>query len=578
MTKTTVNSLAVNPSAVNALELPLERFLHWEKVRAGEVYLTQPFPDGRVVDYRWAEVGDQVRRMASYLLSLELPPASHIAILGKNSAHWIMADLAIWMAGHVSVPVYPTMSGETVRYVLEHSESCLLIIGKMDGVSDNWHGIEPCLPSTLPLLTLPMAPRFDLPQWDDLIATHEPLQTPQFAAPEALATIIYTSGSTGQPKGVMHSQLSAAGACAAMNNTFGLNEHDRMISYLPLAHAAERAAVELNSMYSGFQVYFSDSLATFAEDLRRARPTFFFSVPRLWTKFHQAVEAKLPDEKLKRLLRIPVVARLIRKKILTQLGLNHTRIAVTGSAPLPPSLVAWYRNLGLEMLDGYGMTENFAASHFSRVGKVRIGYVGSTVFGADARISDQPDNAGELEVKSPAQMLGYYKQPQQTAAIMTADGYMKTGDRGEIDAQQRLKITGRVKELFKTSKGKYVAPAPIENRLGSHAALDAICVTGNGFAQPLAFATLSIEWQEKMVDAAARSSLTVELAALLASVNTELEHHERLDCLVLMAAPWTVENGFLTPTLKIRRNIIEDHYLPGAPSWLAHKQPVVWAN
>ena len=558
--------------------LPLERFLHWEKAQADKVYLTQPFPDGRVVDYTWAQVGDQARRMASHLLSLDLPPASHIAILGKNSAHWLMADLAIWMAGHVSVPIYPTMSGDTVRHVLEHSESCLLFLGKLDGVSDNWNGIREHLPTSLPQIALPMAPVSDIAQWDDLIASQAPLADLRLAAPDALATIIYTSGSTGMPKGVMHSQLSAAGACAAMLDTFGLTPDDRMISYLPLAHAAERAAVELHSLCNGFHVYFSDSLATFAEDLRRARPTFFFSVPRLWTKFHQAVEAKLPDRKLKRLLRIPLVASLVRKKILKQLGLDHCRIAVTGSAPLPPELVAWYRNLGLEMLDGYGMTENFAASHFSRVGQVRIGYVGSSVLGVSARISTHPDNVGELEVKSPAQMLGYYKAADDTASILTADGYLKTGDRGEMDAQQRLKITGRVKELFKTSKGKYVAPAPIENLLGRHVALDAICVTGSGFAQPIALATLAPEVRARLGENGFKTALARELGELLVSVNAELEHHEQLDCLVLVQDDWSVENGLLTPTLKIRRNRIEDSYLLAAPTWLDHRQPVVWAN
>lgn len=561
-------------SIEDRLVYPLERFLHWEAAQPDKVYMTQPYPDGRVEDYTWAQVGDQVRRMAAHLLSLELPPRSHIAILGKNSAHWIMADLAIWMAGHVSVPVYPTMSGETAAYVLEHSESCLLMLGKMDGVTDNWGGIEPCLPNHLPIISLPLSPLDDVPQWQTLIQQHEPLQTPQFAPPEELATIIYTSGSTGQPKGVMHNQESAAGVCAATMDCFGLTPDDRMISYLPLSHAAERAAVELHSLFNGFQVYFSNGLDTFAEDLRRARPTFFFSVPRLWTKFHQAVEAKLPDHKLKKLLKIPLLNRLIRKKILTQLGLNHCRIAVTGSAPLSPHLVAWYRNLGLEMLDGYGMTENFAASHFSRVGQVRLGYVGSPVKGVVARIN--PDN-GELEVKSPAQMMGYYKMPDKTAEDVTADGFLKTGDRGDIDEKGRLKLTGRVKELFKTAKGKYVAPAPIESKLSEQVALDAICVAGSGLPQPIALATVSPELAGQLGDKAFVAALTQELEQHLQAVNSTLEHHEQLDCLVLVAEPWTIENGFLTPTLKIRRNVIEAHYMNNADHWIAKKQRVVWA-
>lgn len=557
------------------LSYPLERFLHWEKTQPNKVYMTQPFPDGKVVDYTWAEVGDQVRRMAAYLVSLDLPKKSHIALLGKNSAHWIMADIAIWMAGHVSVPVYPTMSGESAGYVIEHSDAIMLMLGKMDGVTDNWNGIEPHLPKDLTIVSLPMSPRNDTPHWDDIIKQHEPLEALRLLAPEELATIIYTSGSTGQPKGVMHNQVSAARACEAMFDCFGLTPDDRMISYLPLSHAAERAAVQLHSMYNGFHVYFSDSLDTFAEDLRRARPTFFFSVPRLWTKFHQAVAAKMPDEKLTKLLKVPLLNRVVRKKILTQLGLNHCRIAVTGSAPLSPHLVAWYRSLGLEMLDGYGMTENFAASHFSRVGQVRLGYVGSPVKGVVARINPETE---ELEVKSPAQMMGYYKMPEQTAAEVTADGFMKTGDRGEIDAHGRLKLTGRVKELFKTAKGKYVAPAPVENKLSEHVALDAICVAGTGLPQPIALATISPELLPRLQDEGYVEQLTGELAEFLQETNATLDEHERLDCLVIVAEEWTVENEFLTPTLKIRRNVIEDKYMANAEEWLAQRQPVIWAQ
>ncbi len=552
--------------------IPLERFLHWEAAQAKTVYFTQPFPDGSVVEYTWAEVGDQARRMASYLLSLDLPAGSHIALLGKNSAHWIMADLAIWMAGHVSVPLYPTLNAETTQYVLEHSGACLLFIGKMDGVSDGWNSMHPAIPDSLPQITLPMAPRNDLPTWDSIIADNQPLQQVKLPTPDTLATIIYTSGSTGMPKGVMHSHGSMAAACAAMHDTFAMNPQDRMLSYLPLAHAAERAIVEINSFNCGFQVFFSNSLETFAVDLRRARPTVFFSVPRLWTKFYQGVSAKMPEKKLARLLMIPLLSRVIRKKILTQLGLQDARVTVTGSAPLPPNIIQWFRQLGLEMLDGYGMSENFAASHFSRPGKVRIGYVGSPVLGVQARIADN----GELEVKSAAQMLGYYKLPEKTQEEMTADGYFKTGDRGEIDAQGRLKITGRVKDLFKTSKGKYVAPVPIEQLLGRHSSLEAVCVVGSGQAQPLALVMLAPDAQSSLQDATAKMDLEIALKDLLDSVNQELDPHEKLDCVVVVREPWTMDNGFLTPTMKIRRNVIEDRYMDKAEAWVARKQPVIW--
>lgn len=552
--------------------LPLDRFLHWEAVQGHEIYMTQPFPNGRVVDYTWAEVGDQARRMAAHLLALGLPAGSSIALLGRNSAHWIMADLAIWMAGHVSVPLYSTLNADTTKYILEHSDAKLLFLGKMDGVSDGWNSMRPVIPESLPQIALPLAPRADLPAWDRIMADTTPLQTPQFAPPHALATIIYTSGSTGMPKGVMHSHLGIATACAAMHDTFAMNSRDRMLSYLPLAHAAERAVVEVNSFYAGFRIFFSNSLETFAEDLRRARPTVFFSVPRLWTKFYQGVSAKLPEKKLRLLLKVPLLAGVVRQKILAQLGLLDARVTITGSAPLPPHIIGWFRRLGLEMLDGYGMTENFAVSHFSRPGKVRVGYVGNPVLGVQARIAE----SGEVEVKSPAQMMGYHKMPGKAEEEMTADGFFKTGDRGEIDAEGRLKITGRVKELFKTSKGKYVAPVPIEQRLGRHPALESICVAGSGLAQPIALAVLSPEVRSTLNGGASRAALGNALRQLLDDVNGVLEPHEKLDCLVLVSDAWTMDNGFLTPTMKIRRNVIESHYMAQAEAWVAQRQPVIW--
>ena len=347
----------------------LHRFLAWEKDQPHTIYLTQPFPDGRVVDYTWAQVGDQARRVAAHLRSLQLPPGSNIALLGKNSAHWIMTDLAIMMAGHVSVPLYPTLSGESARYILDHCEARLLFLGKLDGSTDNWPKIEKTLPADLPLISMPMSPRTDLLKWEDLIAQHAPLQQVHEPQPDQLCTIAYTSGSTGQPKGVMHSYRSMMAAGDATANVIGATREDRMLSYLPLAHVAERAAVESTSLYFGFRVFFSGGLPTFMEDIKRAQPTIFFSVPRLWTKFYLGVNEKLPPAKQKLLFSLPIVSRLVKNNILRGLGLEHVRVALTGSAPLPPDIIAWYRGLGLELLDVYGMSENFGVSHVSRLGR-----------------------------------------------------------------------------------------------------------------------------------------------------------------------------------------------------------------
>jgi long-subunit acyl-CoA synthetase (AMP-forming) len=545
---------------------------YWERYTPEAVYLTQPFPGGRVVDYSWREVADQARRMAAYLQGLDLPQGSSIALLGRNSAHWIMADLAIWMAGHVSVPLYPTLNAETARYILQHCQARLLFLGKMDGTTDGWHELRHALPEDLPTIALPMSPRKDLPQWDELIKHSQPLEQFVPRGAEVLATVVYTSGSTGQPKGVMHGFRSMTAGQSGVSALFDITQDDRMLSYLPLAHLAERAAVECGSLYFGFRVYFADKLDTFQQDLRRARPTIFFSVPRLWTKFYLGVNDKLSPAKQRLLFRLPLVSRLVKRKILREMGLDHVRFALTGAAPLPPEIIEWYRRLGLELLEVYGMTENFANSHISRPGLVRIGYVGSATVGTLCRIAEN----GEVEVKSPGQMLGYYKMPERTAEDLTADGYFKTGDRGEIDEKGRLRITGRVKELFKTSKGKYIAPVPIENKL-NHPRIEVSCVTGPTQPQPFVLLMPSPDAQKQLRDGAlSREALGREFASLLDQVNATLEDHEKLDYAVVVKEQWTMENGFLTPTMKIRRSVIEEHYLPQAEQWKQAGNTVVW--
>ena len=549
----------------------LHSLLQWEASRTHSIYMTQPYPDGRVVDYTWVEVASQVRRMATHLKSLNLPPQSSIALLGKNSAHWIMADLAIWMAGHITVPLYPALNGETAAYVFEHSEAKLLFLGKMDGKSDGWNEIAPVVPASMPVISLPMSPRTDVPQWDEIIARTQPLQDIKLPKADDLATILYTSGSTGRPKGVMHSHGSFIRGVTGISELTEIGPDDRLLSYLPLAHVAERMAVEASSLFFGCHIFFADKLDTFPADLRRASPTIFFSVPRLWTKFYLGVNQKLPLAKQKKLFAIPLLSRLFKKKILQQLGLQDVRIALTGSAPLPIELIRWYRSLGLELLEVYGMTENLAYSHGGRPGDLRDGWIGQGYGGVESRI----DSNGELLVKSPCQMIGYYKMPEKTAEEMTDDGFFRTGDRGAFDADGRLRITGRVKELFKTSKGKYVAPAPIENRIGAHPVVESSCVTGSGLAQPFALVMLSPEAQQRL-SAGGQAAMSGELQIVLDRVNTDLEDHEQLDFLVVVNEPWTVENGFLTPTLKIKRNIIEERYMPQAEQWASLKRAVVW--
>lgn len=537
--------------------------------RPDETYMTQPMGGDRVETFSWARTFDEAKRVAAYLRSLDLEPQSQIAILSKNCAHFIIADLAIWMAGHVSVAIYPTLDADTVQYILEHSEAKLLFVGKLDTYDE----MAPGIPDDMPRVTFPLAPdHAEGTRWKQLLEEHEPIEDEPVRDADDLALIVYTSGSTGRPKGVMHNFGPISVSTHGVQKVVDVDRNDRMLSYLPLAHVMERWLVECGSLTAGFQIFFAESLDTFVQDLRRAHPTVFVSVPRLWLKFQMGVLSKMPAGRLKLMLKIPILNNIVRKKVLTQLGLDAVRYAASGSAPIPKEVIQWYRDLGLELLEGYGMSENFAYSHASVPGKCRVGYVGNAYPDVDCKLSDQ----GEILVKSPGNMVGYFKQPEATKDAFTDDGYLRTGDRGEVDEDGRLRITGRTKEIFKTSKGKYVAPAPIENIINNHEAVEMSCVFGSGQPKACAVVSLSEDLRGKLGDPGVKEQVNAQLEKLLDEVNQQVVHHEQLQFLAVAKEPWTISEGFLTPTMKIKRNRIDDGYTPLLEDWYAAKKKVVW--
>ena len=552
----------------------LECIYQHEKNLADQVFLTQPIGQGQVLDYTWAQTVDQSRRMAAHLKTLGLPRGTKVAILSKNCAHFFLAEMAIWMAGYTTVAIFPTESADTVKFVLEHSESSLLFVGKLD----EWHKQAPGVPQDLPRIALPLAPQTAYRKWDDITASTEPLQGDVLRDDNDLAMIIYTSGSTGQPKGAMHNfaRISAVGHGIAnrINSTLGDNRDHRMLSYLPLAHVFERAWAETVSLVHGrIHMFFTESLDTFIQDLNRAQPTIFVSVPRLWLKFQQGVFAKMPAKKLNLLLSLPFIGKVVAKKVLTGLGLDKVEMAGSGSAPLPPDLIRWYRRLGLNLVEGYAMTEDFAYSHSSDDTYNEPGYVGIPYKGVQALISDE----GEILIKSPGQMVGYYKRPDLDAQSFTADGFFKTGDLGSRRPDGQLKITGRLKELFKTSKGKYVAPAPIENLLNAHPMIELSMVSGSGFESAYALVVLAEDLRPKLQQNEVRSEVEKALAELLSKVNQEIADYERLKMLVVAAQPWSIENGCLTPTMKIKRSHIEYSVQHQLDNWYANSKAVIWS-
>jgi long-chain acyl-CoA synthetase len=555
--------------AITPDDLLLARALHWARTTPDRTWLYQPMGEGVVRQITWAEALDEARRLATWLGTFDFPPGSSIAMLAKNSAHFVIFELAIWLAGHRTVALYPTLTAQSVQQVLEHSDARLILIGKLDG----WSTMKDGVPADLPTLACALSPkdaRERFPLWEDIITHHAPLVGDPIPDPDSIAILMYTSGSTGTPKGVMHSHRTMAVPPIGYAKEFALSPQDRFFSYLPLSHTFERTLVMACCIRHGSTIYFGQSLETFNNDLKAARPTLFFSIPRLWIRFQAAVFEKQPREKLDRLLRIPIVRGIVGRKVLAQLGLDSCRMAFTSSAPLPTDVLAWFGSLGLTMIEGFGMTEDFAYSHRSLPGRLRVGFVGSPAPGVVSRISPE----GELQVKTPTAMIGYYKAPELTAEAFTADGYFRTGDRGEFDDQGRLRLTGRLKELFKTSKGKYVAPAPIENALNGSGIVEQSCVMGEGQQQPFAVVMLNAALRAESATADGRAAVAAKLRKLRDTVNTALDPHERLQLLAVTHDEWTIAAGLLTPTLKIKRAAIEARYRAFVDRWYGTKDAV----
>lgn len=546
---------------MNTYPSPLEMLYKWEQETPNKLYMRQPIR-GVWHEWTWKETADQVRKMAAYLKSLDLPAGSRIGILSKNCAHWIFSDLAIMMAGHVSVPLYPNLNAETLRQILEHSEAQILFVGKLD----NYENMRPGIPENIQCIAYPFYTEEGYPVWDDLAQGVEPISEDVMRDSEELATIIYTSGTTGTPKGVMHKFFNFGFAAFNAVKIIDLDYTEKFFSYLPLCHIAERLLVEMGSLYTGGQVSFAESLDTFAQNLNETQPTVFLGVPRIWTKFQQGVLAKLPQKKLNILLSIPIISSLIKKKIRTGLGLNGATNVFTGAAPTPTSTIKWFERLGVKIQEAYAMTENCCYSHVTLNDHIKIGCVGKALPLCEVKLSEQ----NEILIKHDALMLGYYKEEKMTAETIKG-GWLYTGDEGSIDVDGFLKITGRVKDLFKTSKGKYVAPSPIEMKLSANKNIENVCVVGDGIPQPIALVVLSEYGKGRPQENVASS-----LAKTLSVVNPKLDHHEKVKRLVVLQAEWTIENKLLTPTMKVKRNSVEKMHKAHYEVWYDKVEKVIW--
>jgi long-chain acyl-CoA synthetase len=542
----------------------IDYFYHWEKHTPDALFLRQPFGDD-YLDFTWKEGGKQARSLAAYLRSLQLPPHSHIGLVSKNCAEWFIADMAIMMAGHVSVPFFPTLTADQLNLVLEHSDCNVLIVGKLD----NWMSMKPGVPKSMLCISFPTYnPDPAHVQWNTILEQYAPITDSPSPSPEDLMTIIYTSGTTGNPKGVM---LTFRCFSAMLNDIqpflkTGM-ETMRFFSYLPLCHIAERAYLENGGIAVGTTFYFSESLDSFAKNLSDARPTHIGSVPRIWVKFQQGILAKMPQPKLSMLLKIPIINHIVCRKIRQTLGLNDAVVILVGAAPMPVSITQWFRRLGIHIQEVYGMTENTGAVSAMPREQIIDGTVGRVHAGGRVKIDPV---TGEICHQSPYNMIGYYKEPAMTAETIDAEGWLHTGDVGLLAANNFLTITGRVKEMYKTSKGEYIAPAQIEMKFAENPFIEQVCVVGQSIPQPMALIVLT-----EAAKAMDKNEVMKSLSATLNQVNPILKSYERIHKIIIISEMWTIENNKMTPTLKLKRNIIEKEFGPFLEGWYAEKEQLI---
>jgi len=462
----------------------LNYFYEWESVKANEIFLRQP-NGSNWLEFTWEEVGTMARKMANFLQQQDFPPQSHIGLISKNCYHWIVADLAIMMSGHISVPFYPNTAKDELVYVTEHSKIKLLFVGKLE----EWEERKTILPKKIKTIAFPHYKGNAIIEadyyWDTLCKTNKPLTENYQPELKDLFTIIYTSGTTGKPKGVMHTWATGANLVQSQEIYDDLKANNidvRLFSYLPLNHIAERIFIETLGIAKGGVISFAESLDTFADNLASVQPTHFIAVPRIWTRFKLAIVEKMGEKKLSRMMKTPILKNVIKRTIKKKLGLSKAVLVLTGAAPMAAETINWYKQFDIYIQEVYGMTENNGGCTLMPADNIKSGTVGKPLNGVQLKIEE---TTGELLTKAPWLMQGYYANIEKTKETLK-DGWLHTGDIGAIDATGFLSLTGRLNDNFKTTKGKFITPVPLEYAFSVNNDVEQICVTGSILPQPVA--------------------------------------------------------------------------------------------
>lgn len=514
---------------------------HWAQTCPNKLWLRDLHDDGSD-DYTWGEAHREVQAMAA-MLENRFGHGARMGILSRNRAHWFMADLAIIASGHVSVSFFTTLPASTARYILDFTETCVLFVGE----THNWEAVSQVLSDKVTLITLPGV-SVEQPhlRWEDLLDEWRGREPDFRCAADDTMALVFTSGTTGLPKGVIQTHASNLIPIRRFIQAFGIRDNPRYFSYLPLSHIAERQIVEFSSIVVCGEVAFNEMPETILRDLQVTRPHMFFGPPRIWEQFQQAVIGNFGGQaELDKALAAD--AEGIGKLVLQGMGLNEVEFCLVAAAPTPPALIAWWESLGLVLMEGFGQTEAMGLIVSSQDQR-RIGSIGKPIGEVQYRITEE----GELAVKAEGCTPGYYRMPEKTAELIR-DGWIHTGDKARVDEDGFIYITGRVKDYFKTIQGKYVAPPPIEGEFAKNPHAEQQCLLGRGYAKTVMVAVLTQQAQ-----ALPKDVLEASFIETLETINASLEKHARMGGVILSNEPWDIANEVLTPTLKIRRDQVED--------------------
>jgi long-chain acyl-CoA synthetase len=563
--------------------------------------------DGAWQTLSWREYRERVAEVAMGLAGLGVGRGDFVAIMATNRPEHVLADQGAVHAGATPTSFYFTLASEQIQYVAGHCEAKVAVLEDRDMLK-RWQDIRDGLPGLQYLVVLDGAQDGDGPGvlgWDELVGRGRDALAADRAAfeelrgrvgPEDNATLLYTSGTTGPPKGVLLTHHNLLFECTALDRLTGLSPEGSSVSYLPLAHIAERVLSIYGPLTMRTHIWFCPEPTLAVEYVREARPTLFFGVPRVWEKVRAGIQAKLAAEENERKRKIAqravetglevvrrtqrgesvplalrarhaVLERLVLAKIRQAIGLDRCSFASSAASPLAVDVAEFFAALGLPLVEVYGMTETTGVATGNRPGKVKIGTVGPPLAGVEVRLADD----GEVLVRGPVNTPGYFRQPEATAELIDAEGWLHTGDVGELDGDGYLKIVDRKKELIITSSGKNLSPANIEGLLKEHPLIGQVLVFGDDRPYVVALIVLDHElapgWAARnglagndLAALAAHEQVLAEVELAVDAANQRLARIEQVKRFEILPVEWTAESEELTPTLKLRRRIIHAKY------------------